>query len=205
MNQFESFYENLAAPSSNERVSGEHIIFTSELYHFGHEGMRWYQHIFGKEDSRAKYSKNTKPKPVLKKYQNRDGSLTEKGRAKYVKIRDQGGKLTEEDTEAYKKSMVKALRSGNAKEITKFKEDLDRPEIEEAIKRINTYTNLEDAERWQTSGLRKLERATKSLAIINDATTAGLNTYKNYRRIKNIINGRPIEEGVGGGKKKDKD
>lgn len=183
MNQFESFYESLSMPSSNEKIVYKSCVLTSELYHHGILGQKW----------------------GVRRYQNKDGSLTEKGRKRYVKMRSQGKKLTEEDTEAYKKSMVKALKSGNAKEITKFKYDLDRPEIEEAIKRINTYTSLEDTERWQTSGLRKLERATKSLTIINDATTAGLNTYKNFRRISNIVNGRPIDEGVGGGKKKDKD
>lgn len=28
----------------------------NELYHFGRKGMKWYQHIFGDEDSRAKYA-----------------------------------------------------------------------------------------------------------------------------------------------------
>lgn len=182
MNQFESFYEGLSAPSSDTSVRIQPYILESELYHHGILGQKW----------------------GVRRFQNKDGSLTERGRKRYVKMREQGKKLTEDDTEAYKKSMVKAVKSGKAKEIAKFKYDLDRPEIEEAIRRINTYANLEDTERWQTSGLRKLERVTRSLNIINDTTTAGLNTYKNFRRIKNLLNSRPIDEGISGEKKKDK-
>ncbi len=165
MNQFENFYENLNTPLSNEQTTYLPCVLASELYHHGILGQKW----------------------GVRRYQNKDGSLTEKGRKRYVKMRSQGKKLTEEDAEAYKKSMVKALKSGNAKEIKKFKYDLDRPEIEEAINRINTYVKLEDTERWQTSGLRKLERATKSLNIINDATSAGLTTYDNYKKIRKIL------------------
>ena len=32
----------------------------TELYHYGRKGMKWYQHIYGEEDSRAKYSSSAK-------------------------------------------------------------------------------------------------------------------------------------------------
>lgn len=32
----------------------------NELYHYGVRGMKWYQHLFGKDDSRAKYAKGSR-------------------------------------------------------------------------------------------------------------------------------------------------
>lgn len=39
----------------------------SELMHYGRKGMKWYQHIFGDQDSRAKYSKGSDSAPKKEK------------------------------------------------------------------------------------------------------------------------------------------
>ena len=33
------------------------IAYGSYLEHYGRKGMKWYQHLFGDEDSRGKYNK----------------------------------------------------------------------------------------------------------------------------------------------------
>ena len=47
----------------------------SYLEHYGRKGMKWYQHIYGTEDSRAKYSKGNRSKRRTKRPMTREEIL----------------------------------------------------------------------------------------------------------------------------------
>ena len=146
----------------------------SELYHYGTLGMKW----------------------GFRRFQNKDGSLTAAGKKRYNSDGDESSGETkksgskedikkttskedeseqkktpskEEDTEAYEAAKQKALKTGSATEVLKFKGDLTQQEMQSAISRIRWEQDMANLSAKETASgktkadefFNKVEKATK--------------------------------------------
>lgn len=114
----------------------------TELYlaHFNIKGARW----------------------GFRRFQNPDGSLTPAGRERYLK---NGGKNSprhqasearkkaraEEEARKFEENRQKALRTGNATEVLKYKNYSTQKELNDALQRINTERLLSDISAKETA------------------------------------------------------
>ena len=199
-----------------------------ELYHHGTKGMRW----------------------GIRRYQNKDGSLTPAGKKRYnkemEKLRDEEKTLknkaatqkklqrledkrakvdalkkastSEEveakakaDAEAHEQARQKAINSGSASELLKFKGELTSQEMQAAWSRIQWEQNMSSiAEKEVATGKRRLG---KFFDKVDNAVKYAGTAAKTWNTIANVYNAfnkkgvvlPKIETDVSKGNKKDVD
>ena len=93
--------------------------YSEELYHYGRQGMKWYQHIYGPVQSIAKYAQK-----AGSKISNAKASHDAKAEAKWEKKKE------------------KIIRSGDAKKVQKYFSKLTDDELKRADNRINEENAL---------------------------------------------------------------
>lgn len=129
----------------------------TELTHHGILGMKW----------------------GVRRYQNKDGSLTEAGKKRY----DDDKELTKEE---YEEAKAKAIKSGSATEVLKFKGDLTANELQNAYNRINWENQLKTlSDKELAPGKSKVE---KFFDGVGKATTYATKAIQAYNVAANVIN-----------------
>lgn len=109
----------------------------NSLTHHGTKGMKWY----------------------IRRYQNKDGSLTPEGKKRYGK--------PEDDKETYEKNKQQALKSGSAKEVLKYKGDLTQQEMKNAIERIRWEQDMQSiASKEVSAGKAKADKFFNSVETV---------------------------------------
>ena len=121
-----------------------------ELAHYGIKNMRWGQRL----------------------YQNKDGSLTVLGRARYrkkVKAAAKAKAESERQAETIEQKRERLLKSANAKEIYKDRDVLTTTELKARIDRINTERDLARlASETKSKGKQFVEKALSIGGTMND-------------------------------------
>ena len=117
-----------------------------------------------------------------RRYQNKDGSLTAAGKKRY------GDGDSEETKESYEEGKARALKSGSAKDVLKYKGDLTQQEMTTALNRIQWEQNMQsiaDRDAVAAAGKSKTDSFFKSV----DKATGNVNTaLKAWNTAANIYN-----------------
>lgn len=114
--------------------------YTNEMYHHGIKGMKWY----------------------VRRFQNKDGSLTPAGKKRYSGD-------SEGTTESAEETRARVLKSTNASEIYKHRDLLTTAEINERLNRIDTEKRLANvAESTKKSGYDYVDNALKFGRKVNE-------------------------------------
>ena len=173
----------------------------SELYHHGILGMKW----------------------GVRRFQNKDGSLTTAGKKRYDSDGDESSGETkkkkfslkksgskedikkttskedepeqkktpskEEDTEAYEAAKQKALKTGSATEVLKFKGDLTPQEMQSAISRIRWEQDMANLSAKETaSGKTKADEFFDKVKKGTEYADTGIKAYNTVANVYNAFN-----------------
>ena len=136
------------------------------LNHWGIKGMRW----------------------GVRRYQNPDGSLTKAGKKRYSDS-DSDSK-PDKAKESYEEAKQRAIKSGSAKEVLKYKNDLtpaERAEVENRLRWEDGLKNRVASEEAAKAAAGKA-KADRIFNKIGDITDYAVKGAKAYNMVANIVN-----------------
>ena len=128
-----------------------------ELIHWGIKGMRW----------------------GIRRYQKKDGSLTAAGKKRY----SNGDENSNIDKESYEEGKTRALKSGSATDVLKYKGDLSSKELEDALQRIRKENELKKISDEEVS-----DKTKKTFDNINKITNNAVTLAKAWNMGANVVN-----------------
>lgn len=177
----------------SEEVIGMNDLVSNELYHWGILGMKW----------------------GVRRYQNKDGSLTTAGRKRYASGKNVGffearrlkkkraealkkrqttleaKRKAEEDAQRHEAEKQEAIRSGNATQIAKFQNELSNQELRDVLARLDSKQKLADLVEKETPKKEtKLDKAMKIAekgAKYADVAEKGIKVYNTFAKVSNAF------------------
>ena len=171
----------------------DHEDHEDHLEHWGILGMKW----------------------GVRRYQNKDGSLTSAGRKRYASGKNVGffearrlkkkraeaakkrqatleaKRKAEEDTQRHEAEKQEAIRSGNATQIAKFQNELSNQELRDALDRLNSKQRLSDLVDKETP--KKETKLDKAMKIAEkgskyaDIAEKGIKVYNTFAKVSNAF------------------
>ena len=125
----------------------------TELKHWGVKGQKW----------------------GVRRYQNKDGSLTPAGKKRY-----------EDDEAEYERKKSEAIKSGSATDVLEYKGKLTSQELRSALDRIRLENDLKSiSDKELAAGKDRIDKIFKS---VDSATGKAITLAKAYNTAANVIN-----------------
>lgn len=139
-----------------------------ELIHWGIKGMRW----------------------GIRRYQNKDGSLTAAGRKRY----GDDDATSDVSKESYEEGKARALKSGTATDVLKYQGDLSNKELEDALQRIRKENELKGySDKEIAAGKDKAEQIFNKMGKATDYAVTAAKTWNMAANIVNAFGNMPVE------------
>lgn len=161
-------------------IVGDDLINNEALEHHGRKGQKWYQHIFGKEQSHAKYAEGqpSSSKKTKKTFRERMAESAEKRKSE----KEAKDKIKAEKQAAKKEAERKKILK-NPTQLYKHRDEFTYDEIKKAMdrfeweKKLNTYSK------------EQLNRGAEFIKTLNTYASNGVNLYNTAARIVNSLTG----------------
>lgn len=154
---------------------------TDELTHHGIKGMKW-----GVRRSPAQLGH----KPSSKK--KTGGSLSERIAAKKkLKAKQKAAEVArkaKQDKEEFEAEKKKAIESGTAADVLKFKGKLTNQELNTAVGRLNMESQLSQLNsKTVKTGMDKMEEAANKIDRIRGAAEKGISAWNTFAKVYNSL------------------
>lgn len=155
---------------------------TDQLTHHGVKGMKW-----GVRRSPAQLGH--KPSSKTKKS---NLSLSERIAAKKkLKAKQKAAEVArkaKQDKEEYEAEKKKAIESGTAADVLKFKGKLTNQELNTAVGRLNMEAQLSQLDaKTKKTGMDKMEEVANKIDRIRGATEKGISAWNTFAKIHNSL------------------
>lgn len=159
----------------------------NELYHHGRLGQRWGQ----KNGPPYPLSRGTVSQAYGKKKRGVSGYLQRRKEKKLAKKEEENEKqrrAAEEAKAKYDAEKERVLRSGNASEVLKYKDDLTPIELNNALNRIRWTNELSKlASDEVQDGWKKVDKIMKKMGNIKDWTKTSVDLWKNLDELVGMM------------------
>lgn len=144
------------------------------LEHYGRKGMHWYEHIFGKEQSHAKYAKSgTKKSSSI--------SSKKEERKKEKARKEAQRKAKKERAEKEKKEAIRKAILKSPSKLYKHRDEFTKEEIDAAIENFEMEKKLKDFAKTD------IQRGADMVQSMFKITTNGISVYNSVARIYNSL------------------
>lgn len=174
--------------------------YRESLEHHGVKGMKWYQHIFGKEQSHAKYPKGSSVGDSKKQSKAKEKEAVKRARAKAKaaaerakqKAKEEKQKAKEEkqkakaDLEAAKKEKERQKILSDPTKLYKHRKEFTYEEIQGALKTFEWEKKLNG---YSTDDLKR------GATFINTILTYANNAINLWNTMARVVDAVPGNEG----------
>lgn len=144
----------------------------NSLEHYGRLGMKWGQHIFGKDEE-------SKAERAAKKVKKKRERALKKARARKIKL----DKAKQKETKFLKENRDKILR--NPKLLKKYQYHFSDEEVFNALRRFDYDSRLANVQ------LAKIERGRRAVENLSGFAKSSINTYNSLARTYNSFTNDP--------------
>lgn len=151
---------------------------TDELYHYGRKGMKWYQNIFTSGKERSVKRRRVK-------------NLKKARKAKAKKVEE--AKKAAEEKANYEAEKCKAIETGSAADVLRFKGQLTANEMQYVSTRLTWERNMRDLRRSEVeSGKTASDKIIKNVGKITDVANASAKAWNTFANIYNAFSKKEV-------------
>ena len=153
----------------------------NQLTHHGIKGMRW-----GVRRTPAQLGHKTLPKK--KKTQSLSERLTAKKKLKAKQKAAENARKAKQTKEEYEAEKKKAIESGTAADVLKFKGKLTNQELSSAVNRLNMESQLSQLNsKTVKTGMDKVESVANKIDRMRGAAEKGISAWNTIAKIHNSL------------------